>query len=258
MFTPEIYSRYRMSAYTEDGTLKPAYMRRLKQILETADDLGMVVIVNAFYVQQVRHTKDVSIFPRLTERLVEWLLMSGHENILLDVANESAPFWKVPIFEPDNIHTFIDLVKGISLGGRRLLVGSSSGGGPQIPTGKWLASEDFSMPHGNGCTPEALLAKLRLLKDTPEYRRRPRPILINEDSIFLENLEAAIEEYSSWGFYCQGYGSAYQDRMNWKDRPREQSYEELSGFQTVPVNWSINTPIKRAFFERLRRITRGD
>jgi hypothetical protein len=29
----------------------------------------------------------------------------------------------------------------------------------------------------------------------------------------------------------------------------------LSGFQTIPVNWSINTADKRAFFERLAEIT---
>jgi hypothetical protein len=40
--------------------------------------------------------------------------------------------------------------------------------------------------------------------------------------------------------------------------PRESRYEELSGFQTVPVNWSVNTGHKRAFFERLREITGGE
>jgi hypothetical protein len=43
------------------------------------------------------------------------------------------------------------------------------------------------------------------------YRNRPRPLLINEDSVFLDNLDTAAEEYASWGFYHQGYGSGYKD-----------------------------------------------
>jgi len=257
IFTPEVYLRYRNSAFTDAGELKPATFARLQRILEAADRVGMVVIVNYFYVQQVRHVPDRAVFPALTARVTEWLLASGYENILVDVANESAPFWKVPIFEPENIHTFIDIVKNTSCQGRRLPVGASSAGGDHLASGKWLETEDFSMPHGNGCTPEALRAKLRALKQTPEYSKRPRPIVVNEDSIFVENLDAAVAEFCSWGFYCQGYGSAYQDRMNWKEHPREQTFADLSGYQTVPVNWGINTPVKRAFFDRVKEVTNG-
>ncbi|MCK4374511.1 MAG: hypothetical protein KAX19_04250, partial [Candidatus Brocadiae bacterium] len=89
------------------------------------------------------------------------------------------------------------------------------------------------------------------------FRNRPRPICVNEDSIFVENLEAAVREGCSWGFYCQGYGCNYRDRMDWTTRDREDRCEDLSGFQTLPVNWGINTPIKRAFFDRVMEITGG-
>jgi hypothetical protein len=103
-----------------------------------------------------------------------------------------------------------------------------------------------------------LRAKLRRLKESEPYSRRPRPILVNEDSVSVENLEAAVAEHCSWGFYCQGYGSRYSDRrMDWTTHGREARYGDLSGFQTPPVNWSINTSIKRAFFDRLREITGG-
>ena len=102
-----------------------------------------------------------------------------------------------------------------------------------------------------------LRAKLRRLKQADGYVARPHPILINEDSVFVENLEAAVEEGASWGFYCQGYGSDYRDRMDWKAHGRETDFEALSGYQTPPVNWGINTPVKRAFFERVKTITGG-
>ena len=255
VYTPDVYRRYRNSAFTETGDLKPAYLARLGRVLAAADAAGMVVIVNYYYVQQVRHFKDPAVFPAATERLTQWLLETSHRNLLVDVANESASWWRYPTFEPESIHTFIDIVKATTLHGRRLWVGASSGGGAQIATGRWLEAEDISLPHGNGLLPDQLRAKIRALRETPEYRRRPRPVVVNEDSIFPENLEAAVDEYASWGFYCQGYGSDYRDRMDWKAKPREPRFEDLSGYQTVPVNWGINTPDKRVFFERLRELT---
>lgn len=78
------------------------------------------------------------------------------------------------------------------------------------------------------------------------------------DSVHLDNLEAALSEYASWGFYHQGYGSMCKDRrMDWTVKPRERDFAHLSGFQTVPVNWSINDEHKRAFFQKVKEITGG-
>jgi hypothetical protein len=74
----------------------------------------------------------------------------------------------------------------------------------------------------------------------------------------LENFEAALAERASWGFYHQGFGSDYADRFcDWRARPRESDFTRLSGFQTLPVNWTINDAPKRAFFTRVRALTGG-
>ena len=245
------------SAYEPDGAFRQPYFDRLARVLAAADNAGMVVIVNYFYWKQVQRIPDDDVLRDITRRVTEWLLKTGHRNILVDVANESADWWRRPALQPANIHEFIEIVQGVEHGGRRLLVGSSTGGGADLPHGRWLAVEDFSMPHGNGQTPDELARKIRELRADDAFRRRPRPILINEDSVFVENLDAAVGEGASWGFYCQGYGSCYRDRTDWTTRPREGTFEELSGFQTLPVNWSINTALKRAFFDRVREITGG-
>jgi hypothetical protein len=257
VYTPEVYDHYVNSAFEPDGTFKSAYFDRLKRVLEAADVLGMVVIVNYFYWKQAARLESEDVIRRVTEEVTDWLLRTGHRNILVDVMNESGHWATHPILKPGGIHQLIEIAQRVSCDGRRLLVGASSGGGESLPVGRWREIEDFHMPHGNGCTPDELRAKLRQLKASEPYRTRPRPILVNEDSIFVENLEAAVEEYCSWGFYCQGYGSHYQDRMDWTTQERETRYEDLSGFQTLPVNWGINTAIKRAFFDRLQAITGG-
>jgi len=257
VFSPGIYDNYINSAYHPDGTFKPAYLGRLLRVISAADAAGMVVIVNCFYFKQAARIPDASAILSITERVTDWLLRTGHRNILVDVANESGYWWNRRVFEPDNIHRLIDIVKSTTLNGRRLLAGCSTAGGDQIPEPLWLAAEDFSIPHGNGLTADRLRAKLRRIKIEDEYRRRPRPIVVNEDSVFVENMEAAVDEGCSWGFYCQGYGSDYRDRMDWTVRDRESAYDDLSGFQTVPVNWGINTPVKSEFFDRLKKITGG-
>ncbi len=257
VYRPEVYDSYVNSAYEPDGSFKGPYFDRLLRVLRAADEAGMVVIVNYFYWKQAQRIPDDRTLYEVTERVTEWLLQSGCRNILADVANESEPFWQRPVMEPPNIHTFIEAARSVTLDGRRLLVSSSTGGGDSIPAGRWLEVEDFSLPHGNGCMPQQLAAKLRRLKECDGFRKRPRPICVNEDSIFVENLEAAVREGCSWGFYCQGYGCNYRDRMDWTTRDREDRCEDLSGFQTLPVNWGINTPIKRAFFDRVMEITGG-
>lgn len=258
IYTKDVYDNYVCSAFAPDGSFRRPYFDRLLRIIRAADTLGMVVIVNYFYVKQVARIPDDKVIFDITASTSEWLLKTGYRNIIVDVVNETGNRFKRPLFGPDGVHELIECVKSVKVDGRRLLVGASSGGGKELPSGKWLASEDFSMPHGNGCTPTELREKLIQLRAQPEYKAHPRPILINEDGTILDNLEAAVEEYASWGLYSQGYGSDYSDlSCNWKLRPRETEFAELSGFQTVPVNWAINSPEKRTFFDRLRIVTGG-
>ena len=264
-YSPEVYGKYRMSAFAPDGSLKPPYFERLERVLRAADAAGMVVIVSCFYhvgVARMRQDRgdsggveDERILARAIEETIDWLLSTGHGNILVEVVNESAP-WCGPSLAPDSVHRAISVAQGVTRDGRRLRVGASTFAGDWIPTEPWLTAEDFTLPHGNDCTPEELRAKLRRIREMEGYRNRPRPLLINEDSVFLDNLEVAAEEYASWGFYHQGYGSGYKDaRADWSGQPREERFEDLSGYQTLPINWSINDPYKAAFFQRLREIT---
>lgn len=255
VYVPEIYDNYINSAYRPDGAFIPAYFERLLRVIRAADACGMVVIVNYFYVKQARRLQGEAVARQITERVTDWLLRTGYRNLLVDVANESADWWRVEHFQPQQIHKLIEIVQQTTIHGRRLLAGSSTGGGEDLPFGRWQEVEDFHMPHGNGLKPEDLRRKLQRFKTSDAYRDKPKPILINEDSVFVENLEAAVDEYASWGFYHQGYGSHYKDLMDWTTHPREVTCADLSGFQTLPVNWEINDPWKKAFFRRVKALT---
>ncbi|MBC7237531.1 MAG: hypothetical protein H5T69_16940, partial [Chloroflexi bacterium] len=49
LYVPEIYQAYDNNAFTPQGELKADYARRMAQVLDRADELGMVVIVGLFY-----------------------------------------------------------------------------------------------------------------------------------------------------------------------------------------------------------------
>ncbi|MBC7256944.1 MAG: hypothetical protein H5T66_12670, partial [Chloroflexi bacterium] len=145
------------------------------------------------------------------------------------------------------------------------LLYSTSGGGVEIATGRGMPpaelvrADDYILLHGNGSKPHQLEIALDTVTNMRAYRIAPKPIVINEDSPALANMEVAWRKGVSWGYYDQGWHGQNDDP--WADyaaHPRYRDdalWENLSGFQTPPVNWHINTPFKRAFFQRVAQIT---
>ena len=257
-YLPGVYEQYKMTAFNEDGSLKTPYFERLERVLKAADACGVVVIVSYFYNMSLKFLRDRAAFNTAIQSATDWLLGTGYQNVLVEVINEAREETG-PHFAPDDIASHHELVKSVTHNGRRLLVGTSAFPDNVMPTDKWLESEDFTIPHGNNHTALELRQKLRDLRAQPAFKKRPRPLLINEDGTDVANLDAALYEGASWGFYHQGYGSDYlYDRfVKWDRYPRENTFGALSGFQTLPVNWGINDPWKEAFFSHLRRVTGG-
>ena len=262
VYNPDVYDYYINSAFTRTGDLKPAYFERLRRVLNAADAAGMIVIVNYFYWRQLQWLDGERAILRAVESATDWLLDTGYTNILVDLMNEfqagDGLGGKEQLLRSQRIHEVIELAKSITHSERRLLVSSSVHPENWQPAGKWPEAIDFYIPHGNSQSSAELGQEIRSLRASAAYQANPRPILINEDSIHLDSLEAAVDEYASWGYYSQGYGAGgrwQHGRFDWLSREREASYEVLSGYQTVPVNWGINTDEKRAFFGRVRELT---
>lgn len=241
--SPEGYSKeqpWENSAFQPDGELRKPYLDRLRRILARADGLGMAPIVGLFYFGQDERLRDEAAVRNAARNAVSWLFSLGHENLLIEIANETNVRYDHPILQPARIHELIELVKSMKSGRRRFLVGTSYGGG-RIPGENVVRSSDFLLLHGNGVNnPERIAEMVRQTRAVPGYR--PMPILFNEDDHFLfdqpaNNFLKALSEYASWGYFDPGKND-YND-----------------GYQSVPVNWSINTPRKKGFFDLLRQVT---
>jgi len=196
VYRPEVWDHCIFSGFSADGALKDAYRKRLLRVLNAADDCGMIVIINLFYWKQIRPIPDDRTVVKAVEHAADFLLNTGYRNILIDVANESAPWWTRQLGRADHIHRLIHAMKSVRVNGRRLLVGCSTGG-DNLPAEQWLDAEDISFPHGNGNTPQQLRIRLGKLRGMDAFLKRPRPLCINEDGVSLDNLEAAVDEYAS-------------------------------------------------------------
>ena len=238
------------SAIDPDGNLRPAYMARLQRILDKADELGMVAIVGYFYFGQDQRLKDEAAVRRAVLNATNWILDHGYRNVLVEVNNECNIAYEHDILKPARVPELIQLVQEQTGNGRRLLVSTSFGGTtsgghrdhPDTPISSAVVKQsDFVLIHGNGPNDPALIKRcIAGTRSLPGYRTMP--VLVNEDPNFqfsepANHLLASVDEYVSWGYYEQGQ-SNYQD-----------------GFQSPPVNWTINTENKKQFFELVKKVT---
>ncbi|MEQ1751930.1 MAG: hypothetical protein ABL974_21085 [Prosthecobacter sp.] len=244
--SPEGYSKTQpwiSGAFNEEGSLRPEFTGRMKRVLDAADANGMVVILGYFYFGQDQRLKDEAAVIRATDEATKWLLDGGWRNVLVEVNNETnVKAYDHDILRPARIHELIDRVHKTERDGRRLLVGTSYGGGG-IPEGNVVHASDFLLLHGNGVKDPARITEL--IKQTRAVAGyKPMPILFNEDDHenFDEpanNFASAIADHVSWGWFDY--------------RRKGEALEE--GYQSPPVNWGISSARKRAFFNYLAEIT---
>ncbi|HEU0121419.1 MAG TPA: hypothetical protein VFQ91_12895 [Bryobacteraceae bacterium] len=242
--SPEGYSKsqpWETGAIAPDGSLRPAFLGRLERILDRADELGMVAIVGFYYFGQDQRVKDEAAVKRSVAHATQWLLDKDYRNVLVEVNNEcNVKAYDHPILMPDRIHELMELAKGMTRDGRRLLVGTSYGGGA-IPRENVVAVSDYLLLHGNNVKdPKRIAEMVRQTRQVKGYR--PMPVLFNEDDHFdfdqpVNNMVAALGEYCGWGYFDPGK-SDYAD-----------------GYQCPPVNWGINSDRKKAFFGLLKEVT---
>ena len=242
--SPEGYSKnqpWENTAIDPDGNLRPPFMERLARILDRAGELGMVAIVGYFYFGQDQRVKDEAAIKRGVVNATNWLLERDYRNVLVEITNETnVKAYDHDILKPPRVHELIELAKKARKNGRRLLVGTSYGGGTPAASNVVKAS-DFLLLHGNGAdNPDRIRRMIQTTRSAEGYR--PMPILINEDDHFRFNeadnhMLAALGQYVSWGYFDPGK-SDYAD-----------------GYQCPPVNWGINTERKKQFFEKLKEVT---
>ncbi len=247
--SPQGYSNkqpWHNSSFTETGELREEYMNRIAKVIDRADELGMVVILGYFYFGQDQRLENEAAVLNATDRATKWIGDRGYTNVLIEVNNEcDVKSYDHAILKADRVHELILRVRAQNKEGRQLLVGTSYGGGT-IPMSNVLSVSDFVLIHGNGVSdPKRIREMVEQTRQVPGYRAMP--IVFNEDDHFQfdqpeNNFISAVDVYASWGYF--------------DFRMKEESF--TNGYQSVPVDWTINSERKRGFFQLLKSITGGN
>ncbi len=212
-------------------------------MLDAADAQGMVVILGYFYFGQDQRLRDEAAVIRATDEATRWLLEGEWRNVLVEVNNETdVKAYDHDILKPARVHELIERVRKTERDGRRLLVGTSYGGG-SVPKENVVRASDFLLLHGNGVQdPKRITAMVKQTRAVSGYR--PMPIVFNEDDHEnfdqpMNNFTVALAEHVSWG---------------WFDfRRKGEGMDE--GYQSPPVNWGLSSERKREFFKFCTEIT---
>jgi hypothetical protein len=236
------------SGYTPDGSLLPAYEARLKRVIEAADATGMVVILGLFYISATPALTGEPALVKAADQITDLICDAGYTNVLIEVANESdIPRWPYEILKPGRDHELVERIqtrsqKRMATPAGRLLV-STSYATRANPSAGLLKAADYVLFHGNDLgTPQQMRDRIRELRSLPGYRGQP--LQINEDDHFDfdkpdNNMLAAIDGYCGWGFF-----DYRQIRERFED-----------GYQSLPVDWGINSVRKKGFFTLLAKVT---
>lgn len=232
--------------FNPDGSLMIPYMKRLDKILKKADELHMVVILGIFYFGQDQNLNDEAAIINATDNLINWLFEKKYRNVIIEIANESGmKAYDHQILFPSRISELIERVKSKEKNGYRLLVGTSFAG-RKIPTANVVKASDFMLIHGNGAKmPAQIQVQIDSTRKVDGYRKMP--VVNNEDDHFdfdkdENNFTVSLKNYVSWGYFDFRF-------------PGETDFRE--GYQTVPVDWGINSERKKAFFNKVKEITGG-
>ena len=224
------------SGINPDGSLNNAWMTRLDSVLSAAVANHMTVTVQGYYQSQDHRVIGDEAVKKSLVNIVNWLYARGYQDdVIFEVANESNPnlYSHHPILQKANVHQAITVARNARPDNILAVTVSFVGGA--LPTANIYKVADIVVLHANSRTATELKAMVDKVRASAAYKARPVPILINEDSTSIENLNAALSKGVGWGYWDQ------------------------TGFQNItdtdgPV-WAINTSAKQAFFQRVKEVT---
>lgn len=235
-----------VSAYDfETGELNMDYMNRLEMLLSKADEIGMIPIIQFFYVHQIGgFNGNNTIIRYAINNIISWLNSKSYANFLICVANEcDHSGYGDAIVGEQYIASTMDYIHNISA--KKYYIGTSFDGGA-VPNDEIINASDIILLHGNGQNSQNLVNMYNKVRESSAYKANPKPILVTEDpgenfNSSTSNLAVSVANHVSWGF---------MDNCNSDD-----GNDYIDAYQCPPVSWSLNTATKQQFFDAVKSVT---
>ena len=230
---------YHNSAWSSSGELDPAYAKRLGKVLDALAEREMVGIVGLFYFRQDQVLRGTSAVSNAVENAIDFL-EPWRDGIIVEVVNESdhGLVDQASLRRPQTR----ELVSRLRSAGYHASYSMVPGRVPSradLGLGTGFQAANVVFLHGNNRSPGEIAQMAR----DARQRFPGMPILFNEDgptgtnsyssAEYVAHLDAAVSAGVGWGYYDQ------------------------EGFQTAPVDWSLDSPTKRAVMSRMAELSGG-
>jgi CubicO group peptidase (beta-lactamase class C family) len=193
------------SAFDADGTLRPAYLRRVRGMIEACDREGAVVILGCFYQRQDQLLKDETAVRAGVVNVAQWLKGCGFSNVVLEIANEFGH----PGFDHPLLRTAVGQVELIGLAKKThpdLLVSTSGLGDGTVPK-EVARAADFLLIHLNSTKTEDIPERIKAMKEFG------KPVVCNEDARVgasgAKAAEVCVANGASWGLMVEKVNQHY-------------------------------------------------
>ncbi len=180
--------------FSDDGlSIDSKYLDRLGRIIRAADEKGMVVIVSYFYHMQISRIKDATAVVNSVKTASKYLKDQKCTNVIIEIANEHNAFRSHPIaMEDEGMAVLINIAREASGG---MPVGCSLTGGRYNE--QVTRASDVILIHGNNCSRQKFYNLIKKVREISPGK----PVVCNEDSQAIGNMEVSFNLHASWGYY---------------------------------------------------------
>jgi hypothetical protein len=187
------------TAFRADGSLKAAYLARVKRVIQAADSLGAVIILGLYYQRQDQHLANDAAIRAGVVNVANWVTQEGFTNIMLEIANEYPHGgYDHPLIQSGSgMASLIRLAKTTA---PQLYV-SASGVGDGSLDADVAQAADYLLIHFNDTPVNSYSSKITSLQGYG------KPIVVNEDpkegGEGASAAQAAVNSGASWGFFLR-------------------------------------------------------
>ena len=184
-------------AFSADGKhMDEDTWRRMCKIIAAADEIGMLVIVSFFYQAQLHYFQDDAAVLEASRTACEALMKLEYDNVIIEIANEYDTLGmhdpNTALHKHENMAAWIRKVREWT--NDRFAVGSSCA---YRADKRVIQASTVSLIHGNSKRRQ----ELHDMVMTTRAYAPDQPIVVNEDSPLFTQLEVAIDDHFSWGYY---------------------------------------------------------
>jgi len=225
------------SMFAPDGTLRADAKVRLGDAIRRADANTIVVNVQYFYRTVDKDLNGSTAILRAIDQATAFLKSLNTGNILIEIANESSDNnFNDPVLQVAELDERIAQIKRIW---PAALVTTSMSGGAVYPPDLARAVDWTSLHGGNR-------SAAKVTKKAKTLLQLGKPVAVTEANWNLQVMNSVVSAGAGYGYFDQGceITGDYLGPARYRD-----------GYQSMPVNYGVNTDYKRAFFNRVKELT---